>query len=309
MENKEYDLLDLVKWCWTAFVSYVWHPFVFLIRFGLKNWMFLMGAAVFGVIISVVVPFCLSKKYSGSMLVQAQVGQSSNYVNLLSVLNDEDEELKANKLGLSKEELKPLLKVLPHYVYPMDSLGVGYDINFKDEDDYSEYPVLSSVFCIEVMAKDSLFLRNVSANIINYLENDDYVKTANNIRLHNMQNNISVLRNELVMLDSLRNIEYLEKSRQNIAYANPSTGMMVQQQTRLMHEDIIGLSSRLNAYENALAYNSNALKVMTPMSIRAVPLNHWSKTFIKYALACMVLTYAGLLAWNYRKKISDFVNA
>ena len=306
--NKEYDLLDLIKWCWSVFVQYVWRPLVFLCRFGLKKWYFLLAAALFGVLLSVLLPLCIIKKYSGTMLVQAHVGQSSDYVNLLSVLNEEDRLLMSQKLNMPVSDLTSLVRILPHYVYPMDSLGVGYDINFDDEDGFSKYPVLRSVFCVEVEAYDSLFLRNISQSIINYLQNDDYVKTSNEIRLHNVHNNIAVLKNELVMLDSLRKIEYLEKSRKSIAVPNSQTGVMMQQQTRLMHDDIIGLSARLSSFENILVYNKEPLKVITPMSIGALPLNHWTKKFIKYALICVALTYVGLLVWNFRKEIIHFAN-
>lgn len=308
MENQEYDLLDLIKWAWNLFVQYAWNPFLFLIKFALKKWYFIAGAAILGVIMSILVPLCLSKKYTGSMLLHAHVCQSSDYHNLLSALKTEDKVLLAKRLGINEQELEKLVEIKPHFVYPMDSLGVGYDVNFEDEEDYSKHSVLSSVFCVEVEAYDSLFIRDITSSIITYLSNDNYVKTSNETRLSSIQNNIVVLKEEIIMLDSLRRIEYLEKSRKSIITATPQSGMVMQQQTRLMHDDIIGLNARLTSLENTLRFNASPLRVIMPMSLNAVPSNHWTKTCLKYALTMMVLAYVGLLVWNFRKEIAAFVN-
>lgn len=302
-ENKEYDLLDLIKWCWGVFVQYVCKPLLFLIRFAFRQWKLLAGAAVFGVALAFIIPACFQKKYSGSVLIGTNVCHTNDYVNAITALQLGDRNVLAQKTGVPVDSLHKLHELAAHYVYSIDSVGTGYDVNYEDKAKYTIYPIKQNIFCLEVVGTDSVFLRELSEKVINYISNEDYVKHANDMRITNIKRNIEVLKEEIVMMDSLRKIEYFEKSRKNIATSSNNSGLLVQQQTRLMHAEIMELNNRLTSAQSTLQYNKEPLQIMAPLSINAVPENHWTKTFYIYAFVMVVLAYAGSLVWCYRKEI------
>lgn len=307
MENKEYDLLDLLKWCWGVLLQYVCRPLLFLIRFGFKQWKVLAVAAVFGVALSFILPACFYKKYSGSVLVGNNVCHTNDFINAVTSLQLEDRQVLAHKLNVPFDSLYKLQKVAAHYVYSRDSVGTGYNVNYKDVEKYTIYPIKHNIFCLEVVATDSVFVREISEKVLDYISNEAYVKSANELRVSSIKRNIEVLKEEIVMMDSLRKIEYFEKSRRNIVSSSQSSAMLVQQQTRLMHSEIIDLNSRLASAEGVLQFNAEPLQIMAPLSVNAIPENHWTKTFIKYAIIMVVLAYVGSLVWSYKKEIISFI--
>jgi hypothetical protein len=213
MENKEYDLLDLLKWCWGVLLQYVCRPLLFLIRFGFKQWKVLAVAAVFGVALSFILPACFYKKYSGSVLVGNNVCHTNDFINAVTSLQLEDRQVLAHKLNVPFDSLYKLQKVAAHYVYSRDSVGTGYNVNYKDVEKYTIYPIKHNIFCLEVVATDSVFVREISEKVLDYISNEAYVKSANELRISSIKRNIEVLKEEIVMMDSLRKIEYFEKSR------------------------------------------------------------------------------------------------
>jgi hypothetical protein len=145
--------------------------------------------------------------------------------------------------------------------------------------------------------------------IVKYFNNHPYIQNANSMRIAELKNNITILQDEIVMLDSLREIEYLENSRRTIL-VNDKSGrdMIVREQPRLLHNDVLDLHNRIMHMQNSLTYMSDPVEVISPMSLNAMPLTHWTVTYKKYIFLSIVLMYGLLLVWHFRKEIITFVN-
>ncbi|MEE1183222.1 MAG: hypothetical protein UHZ06_01895 [Paludibacteraceae bacterium] len=308
-EKKEYDLLDLIRWGWGIFVQYCWNPFVFLVRFGLKKWYFMLLAVFVGFGIAYITPKFYKTTYSGQMIIKTRVGQSSDYINTLQALGKESAKVISKKFEVPIEAMVTYRGVFPHYVYPIDTLNTGYFVDSKNKKINSNKSILPNVFAVEVRSSDSSQIRLWGDAIVNYFKKDEFVKNANNIRLNELRNNIAILQNEIAMLDSLREIEYLENSRRAIL-VNDKSGrdMIVREQPRLMHNDVIDLHNRIMYMQNTLTYMSDPVEVISPMSLNAMPLTHWTVTYKKYIFLSVVLMYGLLLVWHFRKEIIAFVN-
>lgn len=308
MEQKnEYDLLDLITWCWKVFLRYAWNPFLFLVRFGLKKWYFLLLAAGIGFALAYFIPKCYKTTYSGQMIVKARVCQSSDYVNSLQALGTESGKVIMSKLGVPANAMRSYRGIFPHYVYPMDTLSTGYVVDQKNNCLNSGKSVVSNLFAVEVRSTDSATIRLWGDAFVNYFKKDPYIQNANNIRLAELRNNIKVLQNELTLLDSLRTIEYLENSKHTIMLNGKQGGnMLIREQTRLMHNDLLDLHNRILYMQNSLTYLSEPVDVISPMSLNAVPLTHWTTTYKKYMVLSVFLMYGLLLVWHFRKEIISF---
>lgn len=309
MENKsEYDLLDLVRWATQFFKAYIWTPFLFLVRFGLKKWYYLLLAVLVGFGMSIWIPKFYKTTYSGQMIIKTRVCKSSDYVNLLQAIGKESAKVIINKFDVPVVAMRTYRGMFPHYVYPLDTLNTGYVVDAKNKKLNSNNSVVPHLFAVEVRSSDSSTIRLWGDAIVNYFKKDKYIENANNIRLAELKNNIVVLQNEINLLDSLREIEYLENSRKTYML-NERSGrdMLVREQPRLMHNEVLDLQNRIMNMQNALTYLSEPVEVISPMSLNATPLTHWTKTYKKYIAISVFLMYGWLLIWNYRKKIISFV--
>ena len=309
MENKnEYDLLDLVNWGFQLFKKYIWSSILFLIRFGLKKWYFLLLAAFVGFGFSVWVPKFYKTVYSGQMIIMARVCQSSDYVNLLQAISRESAPVIMSRMDVPVTAMRAYRGILPHYVYPMDTLRTGYIVDKTNQKLNSDKSLLPNVFAVEVRSIDSSTIRLWGDAIVKYFNNHPYIQNANNMRIAELKNNITILQDEIVMLDSLREIEYLENSRRSISVKDKSgRDMLVREQPRLLHNDVLDLHNRIMHMQNALTYLSEPIEVISPMSLNATPLTHWSRTYKKYIMLSVTLMYGLLLAWHFRKEIVRFV--
>jgi hypothetical protein len=309
MENKnEYDLLDLVNWGFQLFKKYIWSPFLFLVRFGLKKWYFLLLAAFIGFGLSVWVPKFYKTIYSGQMIIKTRVCQSSDYVNLLQAISRETAPVIMSRMDVPVTAMRAYRGILPHYVYPMDTLRTGYIVDKTNQKLNSDKSLLPNVFAVEVRSIDSSTIRLWGDAIVKYFNNHPYIQNANSMRIAELKNNITILQDEIVMLDSLREIEYLENSRRTIL-VNDKSGrdMIVREQPRLLHNDVLDLHNRIMHMQNSLTYMSDPVEVISPMSLNAMPLTHWTVTYKKYIFLSIVLMYGLLLVWHFRKEIVSFV--
>ncbi len=308
MENKnEYDLLDLVRWGLDFLKKYLWCPFLFLVRFALKKWYFLVLAAFIGFGMSIWIPKFYRTIYSGQMIIKSRVCQSSDYVNLLQAISRETPSVIMSRMDVPVTAMRTYRGILPHYVYPMDTLKTGYMVDKSNQKINSDNSVLSNIFAVEVRSTDSSTIRLWGEAIEKYFKNHPYVQNANSMRIDELKKNMAILQNEIVMLDSLREIEYLENSRRSILINDKSgRNMLLREQTRLMHNDVLDLHNRVMGIQNALTYLSEPIEVISPMSLNVVPLTHWSKTYKKYMVLSVALMYGLLLAWHFRKEIIQF---
>lgn len=309
-QKKEYDLLDLIRWGVKMFNKYVYSPIIFLLRFGIRRWYFMILAVVVGLAMAVYIPQFFYPIYSGSMLVKVRVGQSSDYINALQSLSEESPSMIMKKMNLPVEAMSSYRGMLPYYVFPTDTLNTGYVIDRERQLIKKEgTAVVSDVFGVEVRSKDSSTIRLWGDAIVNYFTNNPYVHKENQMRLSGLRHNINVIQDEIAKLDSLRNIEYFENSRKSIPVNDQPTAMamLFRKQPHLIYKDIIELNEKMLGYQNVLDYSSEPIEVISPMSLNATSLTDWRLTYKKYVFMSVLITYCLLLMCTYRKEIIAFI--
>ena len=305
-EKKEYDLLDLIRWGWGIFVQYCWNPFVFLVRFGLKKWYFMLLAVFIGFGIAYITPKFYKTTYSGQMIIKNWVGKSSDYVNLLQAVGKESGSVIVRKLGVPVSAMQGFRGIVPHYVYPMDTLNTGYVVDVKNSIRNSS--VVPYLFAVEVRSTDSSTIRLWGDAIIHFLKNEQYVQNENHRRLEEVKSNLAILQYEMKMLDSLRQVEYLDASKLSVMLKDKSKNDLSERdQPCLWHNEMIELNGRMMQMQNTLTYIQEPLEVISPMSLNAIPSTHWTLTYKKFILLSVALMYSLLLAWHFRKEIVSFV--
>ncbi len=308
--KKEYDLLDLIKWGVELFNRYVFSPILFLVRFALKKWYFMLLAVLIGLGVAILLPEYFNPVYSGNMLVKVRVGQSSDYISTLQSLSKESGDVIMKNLKVPANAIVSYRGLFPSYVYPTDTLNTGYKVELKNKTSQKEgIPVVSDIFAVEVRSKDSSTIRLWGDAIVNYFKNDPYVHKENQMRLSGLRHNIEVIQNEIAKLDSLRNIEYFENSRKSIPINENSSAMsmLFRKQPQLIYKDIIELNEKMLGYQNILDYSSEPIEVISPMALNATPPTHWRLTYKKYVFVSVLLMYCLLLVFTYRKEIVAFI--
>lgn len=312
-DNNEMDLVDLLKYCWSFFVRFIVNPFLFLFKFGLKNWWKLAISGCVGVMLSI----AFSKidyfsVYKASLTLQNNVAKSSDFVNAVNELSTSDAITLSSALGLKPSQLINIRGIKGHYFLPFDSLSSA---DYVDKED--KYLVLSNEqglldvspighkFSIELQLTDVSLLPQIEKSLLHYFDNMSYFKQENDRRLNNLKLDMNASSIELTAVDSLKNIEYFENSRRQLL--SPTEGGAVMTRAiPMLHNDVLYLRKQVRIKESELNYLPNVLTVVSDFKSENLPKNHWTVTLVNFVLVTVLFTYFILLILFYRKKIESF---
>lgn len=312
-ENNEMDLVDLIKYLWCLFVKYVVRPFLFMFKFGLRNWWKLAISAGVGLLLS----YSFSKieyfsVYKANLILQNNVARSSDFVNVVNELAIADPITLSNALGVEVDQLSYFRALKGHYFLPFDSVSSADYLDSWDrylvmskENGLLDISPIGHKFSIELQLTDVTLLPQIETGLLNYFENISYFKEANDIRVQDLEIDLRAFSAELMAVDSLKNIEYFENSRKQLSSPTDG-GVIMSRATPMLHNDVLYLRKQVRQNQSKLHFVPNVLTVISDFKAQSLPKNHWALTMVNFVFFTIFFTYFILLAFAYRDKIRDF---
>lgn len=301
-ENRELDLVDIIKIFWGWIVKFIFSPIVFLLRFSLKNWKQLMCFVILGIAASVCY-WLILPKYQTIAIYENNVGISGDYITRINLEKTTSIENISANMNISIDVAKNL-QIKPHYIYFKDSTLNDYYIDFKDKKT-SKY-IDGSRFCVEFISKDKSYLQNIELSILNMFCNNTFYNSKNQQRLGELQSQVEFAVSESSILDSLRSVKFKETGNVE-AFKLSNKGFLTTSDPMSYSKELMRLNEIKTASESKLNYNRDVLR-LSFVAHPDKPKNFIIKTIVPFTFSAIVLGLLVLLCLRFKSEIKDFIN-
>lgn len=311
-QKEEMDLIDVIKCIWGWFISFIWNPIVFIIKYCLKKWR-QCGLLILVGIVASICYWLILPKYSVFVNYNNCIGVSMDYINDIKFVARGSKESIAKNMLLSIETVKKIKKIKPHAIYFADSTHTYCFTDYKDTVKVGRFDVNMSSFCIEFVVKDLQTIPELEASIVNLFSGHKQLLRANEQRFEQYRSIIEFASEEIKALDSLRYLEYNYKTNKEIkkSFEIDKEGSLIATTTTNPIEytqQIINLKRMVQQSEEGWKYNSEIVKTAGPARFIDKPINHFTKTIVPFSLGFLCLGVIVMLCVDYRKKINNFIN-
>lgn len=309
MENKELDLLDLIKICWNILVKYIFKPIALIIKLGFKRWYILLVAVILGISLSVIMPCVFVKKNKSEIILKNNVGGTPVIIKEIEVLASLNRDRLSELIEIDKETLKNLVEIKPHKIISKDSTFATYKVDSKDSyGEYSEeYKVNPNLFALEVLSKDTSYLSVFTDAVLKYINEKSSFATINERRLSVMRSELKTFKDEVKVLDSLRYISYFTNEANKVVLGTSGETFSINDKNQWIQKDLMLLKSKVINLEQTLKNDTLAVEQVTTLSISDIYENHPQKTAPKYAIVFFLLSYVMVICLEYKKNILDWI--
>lgn len=309
MENKELDLLDLIKICWNILVKYIFKPIALIIKLGFKRWYILLVAVILGISLSVIMPCVFVKKNKSEIIIKNNVGGNPVIIKEIEVLASLNRDRLSELIEIDKETLKNLVEIKPHKIISKDSTFATYKVDSKDSyGEYSEeYKVNPNLFALEVLSKDTSYLSVFTDAVLKYINEKSSFATINERRLSVMRSELKTFKDEVKVLDSLRYISYFTNEANKVVLGTSGETFSINDKNQWIQKDLMLLKSKVINLEQTLKNDTLAVEQVTTLSISDIYENHPLKTAPKYAIVFFLLSYVMVICLEYKKNILDWI--
>ena len=285
MEQKEYDLIDLIRFCWGVWVQYAWNPFVYLFRFALQKWYVLLVAAIVGVGINMYVKRIVPSNYSSEMNVYYAIDLPTDLINKIDLLNTLSQEERAQVLGISPEVAGEWVSVSSYFLLKSKEISGLYVPDYKGQWQENHELIEPHKLCLQVVTKSLPANITTRQAVLNYLNKDAWVQEKYNDRITILKQSYDVVQKEYGLLDSLR-----------------SVGSITEAKTSTM----LSLADNVIKTETKLRAETAPIILLSATTVS--PLNNAAIMGMKGCVAGMVfLVYVLLLIVHFRKEIYQFI--
>lgn len=309
MENKELDLLDLIKICWNILVKYIFKPIALIIKLGFKRWYILLVAVILGISLSVIMPCVFVKKNKSEIILKNNVGGTPVIIKEIEVLASLNRDRLSELIEIDKETLKNLVEIKPHKIISKDSTFATYKVDSKDSyGEYSEeYKVNPNLFALEVLSKDTSYLSVFTDAVLKYINEKSSFAIINERRLSVMRSELKTFKDEVKVLDSLRYISYFTNEANKVVLGTSGETFSINDKNQWIQKDLMLLKSKVINLEQTLKNDTLAVEQVTTLSISDIYENHPQKTAPKYAIVFFLLSYVMVICLEYKKNILDWI--
>lgn len=310
-QEKELDLLDLIRICWGFLKSYIFYPLSICVKIGFKRWYIFLLAIVLALAVSICVPKFVIKENKAEIIVKNNVDISPSYINEIEGLSQMNRGRLANILQLDQEILKGLVALKPHRVISVDTTLVNYMIDesdvMKTSEGVSKYKMHPNMFALEVLAKDTASLSIFADAVIDYLNERSSFSALNERRLASMRSELNTYRNEIKVLDSLRYIQYFTSDANQVVLGSSGETFNIKDKNQWIQSDLMALKSKSINLEIKLASDTLAVEKVTTLMISDMYNNHPIKTAPKYCVIFFILTFVLVLIYEYKGNIKEWL--
>ncbi|MCQ2335876.1 MAG: hypothetical protein MJ010_01690 [Paludibacteraceae bacterium] len=311
-QKEEMDLIDIIKCIWGWFVSFIWNPIIFIIRYCLKKW-WQCGLFILVGIMASICYWLILPKYSVLVNYTNCIGVSMDYINDIKLVAKGSDKSVARDMRLPIETVKNIKMIKPHAIYFADSTHTYCFTDYKDTVKVGHYDLNMSSFCVEFVVKDLQTIHELETSIVNLFSDHKQLLRANEQRFEQYKTIIEFATEEINALDSLRYLEYNYKNNKGIKKSfeiNKEGSLIATTTTNPIEytQQIINLKRMVQQSEEGWKYNSEIVKTAGPARFIDKPINHFVKTIIPFSICFLCLGVIVMLCVDYRKKIIDFIN-
>jgi uncharacterized protein (DUF2344 family) len=204
-----------------------------------------------------------------------------NYINNLHVLfSTNNTESLQSKIGINKEELEKIKDVKAFKVVDFNMDGIPDLIDFDEKYETSDSTISRSRFVIKVEVFDQETFPAIQQGILDFINQNQYIKNRNSIRKLQLNDLISKLDYEISALDSLQKSEYFTKKEEPNTKAGQIL-IMNEKVTQLYHPQIMALYKEKQGLEETLDLRTEHITIIQDFSTLSVIENNLM-TYIKF---------------------------
>jgi len=313
--NDEIDLIEVfqkmgagIKNLFIGFLNILYKILLFFIRRAILIAIIIVVTVAFGYF-----KYKTSERYHSSSLEAYSNAMASidmiNYVNNINELFNEDNiEGLETKLGIDPTELKKIKTVKAYKVIDKNKDGVTDLVDYDENYESSDSTISSSRFVIKVEVFDQSIFPVIQESILNYIDQNKYIKDLNTIRKRQLQELISKLNVEILSLDSLKKTEYFSKD-EKLKTQQGQLLVMNEKTTQLYHPQIIALYKEKQGLEQRLELRTDPITIIQDFSALSVVGNNMMHYLKKFGIISIILAiFIAIIIENFkgiRKVISD----
>lgn len=316
-EVKEIDLLELFRLFGNGIKKLslgIFKTIIFLFVFGLKkaHWiaLFIVVGALLGWLY-----FSSTERYYSSELIAQPNGISA--VDMVNYINDLNKYCKnGNKVALAlslqlPDSLAKKIKNIEAFYYidvNGDKKGDFADIKRSFNPSDTSKHIDDKKILVMVQVYDNKIFEKVKKGIFNYISNNSYLTTLNQIRVNELQELITYIEREISKLDSLQNVDYF-KSDLKYSTSNDSRLMFLSEKDKQMYyKDKMALINKKQEYTKEFELATKPLTIIKDFTPLAIEENPKGKYIVWFGFWFGIIAYILLLTLTYGKKIKQFIN-
>lgn len=316
LEKKEVDLMDILR----ISLSYIILSFKLLIRFGAWLLRFIyQQKIIIGAFMLMGLGYALFESRKGNLKHKASVEITINmhdayfFNSLISTLDmycqNEDKTLIGQSLNLTGDEAKDLLSIKSYFI--IDEMVDGTPDKIDYENKYNAMDTtcarMKDRLVIEAIVKENLqIFEKLPEALLFYFSNNPTLKAENEMRMKQIDENIYSINNEIIMLDSLRKIEYFKQPR-NANYGADKTVILNEKEKKLYHEDMLKLESRIYDLQWMKEINNKCVNFVSDFSLYPKAVNRITQSIITYVGIAFLIGLAIALVLFSRKDVKNFL--
>lgn len=309
--SDDFDLIDLIRICWAAFVKYICKPIEFCIRFTLKHWWqtFLIVVAAF--LLSFSYNVWINPKYEMSIKLENKYLTSQYFIDATNSLSqNENREYVASQLNIPFDSIKYLQKLQACYSLYGDS---GHNFTYKDKEnrfgtgesnnsEFAEFGANTNEFYIDiVVARDKHLLDGIDSALIVYLSQSNYLGTKISDQMRILQTQINEYATESQKLDSVRDILYFSPTMILSGGNEISTT-----NKQLLTSEIINVNTTLQDLKNKIS-DYNPVEIVNNPTVK-MQYDIFTDG-IQQTILISLLGWTIMLCFTYRKAIRGYINS
>jgi NACalpha-BTF3-like transcription factor len=294
--NDEIDLIEVfqkmgagIKNLFIGFLDILYKILLFFIRRAILIAIIIVVTVAFGYF-----KYKTSERYHSSSLEAYSNAMASidmiNYVNNINELFSE-KNIKGleTKLGIDSKELKKIKTVKAYKVIDINKDGVTDLVDYDENYNSSDTTISKSRFVIKVEVYDQAVFPVIQQSILNYIDQNKYIKDLNTIRKRQLHELIAKLNVEISSLDSLKKTEYFKKDKE-LKTQQGQLLVMNEKTTQLYHPQIIALYKEKQDLEQKLELRTDPITIIQDFSALSTVENNLMSYIKRYGLIGLVLS-------------------
>lgn len=316
LDKNEVDLLDILR----ISLRYVISFFKLLLRFGVWLLRFIyQRKVIIGVFVLIGLCYAIFESRKGNQKHKASVEMSINmhdayfFNSLIETLDrhcqNEDKTFIGQCLNLTGEEAKNLLSIKSYYVIDEMLDGTPDKVDYEkvyDAKDTTKVRMKDRLVVQVVVKEDMPLFAKLPDALYYYFNSNPVLKAENEIRIKQIEDNIDAIKNEILMLDSLRKIEYFKRPKGGIN-SSDKTIILNEKEKKLYHDDLLTLESRIDDLEWTKEINNRCVTFVSEFRLYPKAVNRITRSVIKYVGIAFLVGILVSIVFFSRKDIKGFL--
>lgn len=252
--------------------------------------------------------------YSSQMVARSNSMNNYIIINSINLLNDlfynKNYSALGTYLGTSLEQAKKIKSIDAYYGIDINKDGVAdfvdYDDTYNPKDTTQKR--LSDIFYLKIMVYDESVFSSVRDGIKRYISTNPYVEENNTVRKQQAERMIEEIEDEINKLDSFQKIQYFEVPKMQKT-GSSQTILFNEKESKLYHNDIIGLYAKKQKLEKELLINPDPITVIQDFTQLSKAENSMVKIVTLWVIFFAILGFVSSLFWEYRLKIWTIIKS